>query len=79
MSISPTQCRTARAALGLTIPDLAAAADVRAATVSHFERGGESYASTVAKLREALEKAGAVFIAAGEASLTGGAGVRLRG
>lgn len=69
----------ARAALGLTIPDLAKAAAVRANTVSHFERGGDSYASTVAKLREALEGAGAVFIAEGEVSLHGGVGVRLRG
>lgn len=69
----------ARAALGLSIPQLAELAGVRANTVSHFERGGESYASTIGKLRVALEDRGAVFLSAGEASLTGGPGVRLRG
>ena len=68
----------ARAGLGLSAADLAELASVRVATVSHFERGGESYASTVGKLREALEKRGAVFLGEGEASLTGGPGVRLR-
>lgn len=77
MSMTPKQCRMARAGLGMSIADLAGAADVRVATVSHFERGGESYASTVKKLRAALEKRGAVFVGDGEASLTGGPGVRV--
>jgi transcriptional regulator with XRE-family HTH domain len=67
----------ARAALGLSIAELAERASVRVATVSHFERGGESYASTVGKLRAALEAGGVVFLGNGEASLAGGAGVRL--
>lgn len=69
----------ARAALGLSISDLANIAGVRAMTLSGFERGGNCYASTIAKLRAAIEDRGAVFISAGEASLSGGAGVRLRG
>ncbi len=48
-------------------------------TVSSFERGGDAYASTIAKLRASLEAEGIVFIAYGEASMSGGAGVRLRG
>ena len=67
----------ARAGLGMSIADLAEAAAVRVATVSHFERGGESYASTILKLREALEKRGATFVGDGEASLSGGPGVRV--
>jgi transcriptional regulator with XRE-family HTH domain len=67
----------ARAALGLSIIDLGKAAGVRAATVSNFESGGDAYASTIAKLRSALEDRGVVFVGDGEASLTGGAGVRL--
>lgn len=78
MAMDPTQCRMARAALGLTVDALGKLAGVRAATVSHFEAGGDSYRSTVDKLQAVLEARGATFIAAGEASLSGGAGVRLR-
>lgn len=68
----------ARAALGWSITDLAERASVRPMTVSGFERGGNCYASTVVKLRSAMEAAGVVFVGDGEASLAGGAGVRLR-
>ena len=78
MQMTPEQCRMARAALSLTIPALADLADVRANTVSHFERGGDSYASTIGKLQKALEARGVVFVGDGEASLSGGAGVRLK-
>lgn len=79
MAMDPTQCRMARAALGITVEALGKLAGVRAATVSHFEAGGDSYRSTVNKLQSALEARGASFIGEGEASLTGGAGVRLGG
>lgn len=78
MPMTPDQCRMARAAARLSAKRLAELADVREATVSHFEGGGESYASTVAKLQGALEAAGVVFVGAGEASIAGGVGVRLR-
>ncbi|WP_236036039.1 helix-turn-helix domain-containing protein [Rhizorhabdus histidinilytica] len=68
----------ARAALGWSIDKLAEAADMRAATISSFERGGECYRSTVEKVQASLEAAGIVFVNDGEASLGGGAGVRLR-
>lgn len=77
MQMTPQQSRMARAALGLSVNDLAGLANVRAMTVSNFERGGGCYASTVAKLQAALEAGGAVFVANGEASLSGGPGVRL--
>ena len=38
-----------------------------------------AYESTVSAIRTALENAGVEFIADGEASVTGGAGVRLKG
>lgn len=79
MQMTPLQSRMARAALGWSIPDLAERADVRPNTISHFERGGDSYTSTITKLQSALEAAGVVFVGAGEASLAGGAGVRLKG
>lgn len=78
MEMTPTQSRMARAALGLSIPELAALAEVRPSTVSHFELGRDSYARTVRKLQDALEAKGAVFVSAGEASIAGGVGVRLR-
>lgn len=77
MRMTAQQCRMARAALGLSIAELGSMAGVRAATVSHFEGGGDSYGSTIDKLRTALEAKGATFVAAGEASLVGGAGVRI--
>lgn len=69
----------ARAALDMSTTQLAKLADVRAATINHFERGRDSYASTVAKVRTALEGAGIVFVSEGEASLGGGGGVRFNG
>lgn len=74
----PEQCRMARAGLGLSISELADAAKVQAMTISKFERGGDSYASTIGKIQAALEVRGAVFVGDGEASLSGGAGVRLK-
>lgn len=67
----------ARAGVGMSINDLGKAAGVRAATVSNFESGGDAYASTIAKLQSALEARGAVFVGDAEASLAGGAGVRI--
>jgi transcriptional regulator with XRE-family HTH domain len=78
MPMSPRQCRIARAALGLSVRELGEIAQVRAATISHFESGGDSYRSTVDKLQLALEARGVVFIGKGETSLAGGEGVRLR-
>ncbi len=65
-----------RAAVGMSIADLAKASGVREMTISGFENGADSRMSTIEKLQAALEKAGATFIAAGEASLGGGQGVR---
>lgn len=66
----------ARAAVGMSIADLAQASGVREMTVSAFENGADSRRSTLEKLQTALEKAGATFIAAGEISSGGGQGVR---
>lgn len=72
--MNATQCRMARAALGLGVRDLASLADVAQATVSRLERGEELKATTVQTIREALETAGVEFIAENG----GGAGVRLK-
>lgn len=66
----------ARAAVGMSIADLARASGVREMTVSAFENGADSRRSTLEKLQTALENAGAAFIAAGEISSGGGQGVR---
>lgn len=73
MTILPVQCRMARAALGLGVRDLAAAAKVSPDTVARFERGDELMERTIAALQQALESAGVTFIDENG----GGPGVRL--
>lgn len=68
----------ARSALEWSQSDLAQAANVRQSTVSGFEGGNDSRRSTVERMRQALDAAGVQFIGSGEASLSGGAGVRLK-
>ena len=62
------QCRMARAALKLSVRDLAAAARVGANTVVRLEAGEKLQERTVEAIRTALEKA----------ESGGGAGVRLK-
>lgn len=73
--MTPEQCRMARAALSMSLADLAKAAGVRTMTVSEFERGADSRRSTVDRLQAELERGGVTFI---PADGTGGPGVRLR-
>jgi transcriptional regulator with XRE-family HTH domain len=61
MIILPVQCRMARAAVGLGIRDLAAAAKVSMDTVARFERGEELKERTIEALQRALEAAGVEF------------------
>ena len=56
-----SQCKTARAALGLGARELAAMAGVSPDTVYSLERGDELPPRTVATIRAALEGAGAEF------------------
>ena len=74
MTVSPEQCRAARALLGWSQDTLAAESRVAKATIATFESGKRTpYERTLADVRAALETAGVVFI--GENG--GGAGVRL--
>jgi predicted transcriptional regulator len=76
MSISPDQCRAARALIGLSRRKLAWFADVSERTIIDFERRARSpRQGTLADLRAELEDAGVVFIDPDE---EGGAGVRLK-
>lgn len=68
----------ARIGLGLSNSELAKASGVGVNTVSRFEQGADIRVSNAIALKGALEKAGAVFLDEGEASLNGGLGVRLR-
>ncbi len=68
------QCRMARAALSLSVRDLASLAKVSTNTLTRFERGEALYPRTIEAIRAALEAAGVEFIPENG----GGAGVRLR-
>ena len=68
------QARMARAALKLSVREVAAAAKVSPNTVTRVEAGSAVNNSTLAAIRGALEAAGVEFIAENG----GGAGVRLR-
>jgi len=74
MILRPVQCRMARAALGIGVRELAAAAKVSVDTVARFERGEELKERTIESLQRALEAAGIKLIDENG----GGPGVRLR-
>jgi transcriptional regulator with XRE-family HTH domain len=61
IKLLPVQCRMARAALGLGVRELAAAAKVSIDTVARFERGDELKERTIEALQRALEAAGVEF------------------
>jgi transcriptional regulator with XRE-family HTH domain len=61
MILLPVQCRMARAALGLGVRELAAAAKVSIDTVARFERGDELKERTIDALQRAFEAAGVEF------------------
>lgn len=61
--IISAQCRAARALINWSRKDLAEAAKVAERTIVDFERGArEPYERTLRDVREALEKAGVVFV-----------------
>lgn len=74
MSITPEQCRAARALLDWSQPDLVEASGVGRSTITRFERGSHMpHASNLAALRGAFEKAGVHF------TDDNGVGVKLKG
>lgn len=75
--ISPAQLRMARAALGLSVRELAEKSGVAESTIHRFEtnRGGMQ-TGTLERLQGALESAGVLFLSADG---SGGPGVRLKG
>ena len=72
--MTAAQLRMARAALKMSVRDLASISGITANTISRIENTGDARMSTVNIIRTALENAGVEFIAENG----GGAGVRLR-
>jgi hypothetical protein len=70
-NLDATQCKMARAALGIGAPELPAKAAVSPDTVFRLEKGERLHQRTVIAIREAVEAAGVEFIAENG----GGAGV----
>jgi transcriptional regulator with XRE-family HTH domain len=70
------QFRMARAALGLTVRELAEKAGVHKNTVIRIEAGLASHGPTIAAVRRTLEEAGLEFIPEEEG--IGGPGVRIK-
>lgn len=66
MTITPEQCRMARAGLHISQADLARRACVAPATIAEFERGRRTpYDRTVRDIQRVLEEAGATFVNGG--------------
>lgn len=64
--ITPSQCRAARALIGMTQPQLAAASAVSLRTISHFEKEQRNpIPANMAALQRALEVAGVRFTETG--------------
>jgi DNA-binding XRE family transcriptional regulator len=73
-TMTPDQCRMARAALKWSTQQLADAAGVGLNTVNRFERGSDARMSSADKMERALRRAGVAFIDENG----GGVGVRLK-
>lgn len=77
MHLTAAQCRAARAYLGWTAADVAAAAGVGIMTVKRLEGGQPMNAASIGKIVGAFAAGGVTFIAAGESSPDGGDGFRV--
>lgn len=75
-AVTSLQVRLARCALGLSLRELASAAEVSPNTITRFELGkGGLQTASLARLQEVLEHRGVVFVAADGA---GSATIRLK-
>ena len=61
-NLDATQCKMARAALGIGVRELGARAVVSPDTVSRLEKGERLHQRTVIAIREAMEAAGVEFL-----------------
>lgn len=60
--MTPTQCKMARMGLGWLANDLAKASGLTRVTIARFESGHPMAPSSIEKMRQALEDAGADFM-----------------
>ncbi len=74
MTITPLQCRMARAALNLSVRDLARQAGLSVAMLSRFENGQPASLERIQRLRMALEEIGIILLPEDAAE---GPGIRL--
>ena len=58
--MTPVQCKMARAAIGLSVVDLAKLSGTNKNTVVNFENGKDTYTSTASKLQLAIESTGKI-------------------
>jgi len=66
VTITPEQCRMARAGLHISQADLARKANMAPATITEFEKGRRTpYDRTVRDIQRVLEEAGATFVDGG--------------
>jgi transcriptional regulator with XRE-family HTH domain len=75
MMIRPMHLRMARAALDLSLKELAEKADVNMNTISRYESGSQVMSGTISKIEAALLREGVIFLE-DEGEL--GPGVRLK-
>jgi transcriptional regulator with XRE-family HTH domain len=61
MLITASQCRMARAAVGLTLRELAQASGISVNTLSRVEGEGNVTSRTLAKVQDVLMQQGAIF------------------
>ncbi len=80
VTLSPAQCRAARALLAMQQAEIAVAASVARKTLADFEAGKTTpNPRTLQAIRQAFEGLGVEFIAEGTVSSASGVGVRLKG
>lgn len=77
--ITPAQLRAARALLGWKQTDLARESGVSEVSIKNIERGAtDPRVSTMQAIQDAFARADIEFLEPGQASVSGGAGVRFR-